>query len=344
MFGKTRQGLHKQINAIEKSGLKEQIILASVQKIRKQTKTKRWGGRKLQDLVNEEVNCMGFRIGRDSLFNLLRENNMLVRRRKRNFFTTDSHHWLRKYDNLIQDKVLTAPNQVWVSDITYIKDQNGDAYFLYLITDAYSQKLVGWHLGIDLKAFSAVKALKMAIKNNKEKLDGLIHHSDRGVQYCSAEYTELLKNYTIRISMANPGSPQENAIAERINGILKEEWIYDMSFGSLKNGRRQVKQVITIYNTIRPHNTLKNRTPEQIHSLGFKRHKTVRVIGKTYKYRKRATRSGHPNKSSYALRANDYSLDSCSPAELSSALSLQHEGENNKINIAKKLLTLTEDN
>jgi len=344
LFGKTRQGYHKQINAIEESGLKEQIILASVRKIRTRAKTKRWGGRKLQDLVNEEIECMNIRIGRDSLFDLLRENNMLVRRRKRKFFTTDSHHWLRKYDNLIQDKELTAPNQVWVSDITYVKDQNGDAYFLYLITDAYSQKIVGWRLSIDLKALSAVKALKMAVKNSKGRLDGLIHHSDRGVQYCSSEYTELLKTDNIEISMANPSSPQENAIAERINGILKEEWIYDMDFKSLINGRRQVKQVIAIYNTLRPHNTLKNKTPEQIHSLEFLRHKAVRVIGKTYSYRKRATNEGRPNDSYYAIRASDYSLGSCSPAELHSALSLQYKYGINEINITKKLLTLIREN
>jgi transposase InsO family protein len=344
LFGKTRQGYHKQVNSIERLGLKEQVVLASVRKIRTRTKTNRWGCRKLQDLVNEEIECMNLRIGRDNLFNLLRENNMLVRRRKRKFFTTDSHHWLRKYDNLIQNKELTASNQVWVSDITYVKDQNGDAYFLYLITDAYSQKIVGWHLSINLKAFSAVKALKMAVKINKERLDGLIHHSDRGVQYCSAEYTELLKKHNIEISMASPGSPQENAIAERINGILKEEWIYDMKLGSLKNGRRQVKQVITIYNTLRPHNTLKNRTPEQIHSLGFKRHKAVRVIGKTYSYRKRATSKGRPSESHYAIQANDYSLDSCSPAELSFALSLQNKDGKKKIKITKKLLTLKREN
>jgi putative transposase len=122
LFGKTRQAYYKQINSIEKAGLKEQVILAAVQKIKVRSKTKRWGARKLQGLLNKELEYMNFQIGRDRLFDLLRENNMLVRRRKRRFFTTDSHHWLRKYDNLIQDKELTAPNQVWVSDITYVKD------------------------------------------------------------------------------------------------------------------------------------------------------------------------------------------------------------------------------
>jgi len=273
---------------MEKANLEEEVVLAAVQKIRSKAKTKRWGVRKLQSKVNEDLHCTKFQIGRDKLFDLLRANNMLVRRRKRKLFTTNSHHWLRKYDNLVQGKELTGPNQVWVSDITYVKDQDGEVYYLYLITDAYSQKIVGWHLSLNLKAFSAVSALKMAIRNNKGLLAGLIHHSDRGVQYCSAKYTEILKSNKIGISMTNPGSPQENAIAERVNGILKEEWLYDKDFGSLKNGRREIKQIINIYNTYRPHNTLNNKTPEQIHSLDFLRHKTIRVIGQTYEYRKKA--------------------------------------------------------
>ncbi|MDA3911709.1 MAG: IS3 family transposase [Bacteroidales bacterium] len=294
MFGKTRQAYYKQINHIEKSGLKDQIVLSGVRKIQTRSKTKRWGARKLKDLLNEELKCMGIQVGRDYLFDLLRDNNLLVRSRKRKFFTTDSHHWLRKYDNLLVDKKLTGLNQAWVSDITYVKDKNGDVYYLYLITDAYSQKIVGWHLAQDLKAFSATSALKKAIRSNKGRLDNLIHHSDRGIQYCSDEYTRLLKTNNIKISMTNPGSPQENAIAERVNGILKEEWLYDMDFGSLNSGLRQVREVINIYNTYRPHNSLKNKTPEQIHTMGFKRHETERVIGKTYKYRKRVNQKAHP--------------------------------------------------
>lgn len=319
MFGKTRQAYYKQINHIEKSGLKDQIVLSGVQKIQTKSKTNRWGGKKLKDLLDEELNCMGIQVGRDYLFDLLRDNNLLVRPRKRKFFTTDSHHWLRKYDNLLLDKKLTGSNQAWVSDITYIKDKNGDVYYLYLITDAYSQKIVGWHLSQDLKACSATSALKKAIRSNKGRLDSLIHHSDRGIQYCSDEYTRLLKTKNIKISMTNPGSPQENAIAERVNGILKEEWLYDMDFGSLEKGLRQVKEIIDIYNTYRPHNTLRNKTPEQIHSMGFKRHETERVIGKTYKYRKKSEPKDPPLSKLLRYTGNDYSLDSCSPAELSSA-------------------------
>lgn len=302
------------------------MVLSAVWRIRRKAGTGRWGVRKLQGLVNAELASMGIRMGRDKLFALLRENNMLVTKRKRRHFTTQSFHWLRKYDNLVQDKGITAANQLWVSDITYVKTMNGIDYFLYLITDAYSQKIVGWRLSGDLKAASAVQALKMALKRNKSRLDHLIHHSDRGVQYCSEEYVGMLKKHGIKISMARPGSPQENAIAERVNGILKEEWLYDQDYGSLKDGRRKIMKAINVYNTYRPHNTLNNMTPGQIHDRGFKRHKAVRVIGKTYKYKKRDHKTGPSNKP-LRFTGNDYSSGSCSPAELPSASSLHNKAE-----------------
>lgn len=287
MFGKSRQGYYKQINEIEKTALNEQLVLNAVVKIRSRAKTDRWGVRKLKDYVNEELNCMNTKVGRDRLFDILRENNMLVRKRKRKYFTTDSHHWLRKYDNLIISKKLTTPNQLWVSDITYVKINKDKVVYLYLITDAYSQKIVGWHVSLDLKANSAVKALSMAIKNNKRNIQELIHHSDRGVQYCSSRYVQMLIDNQIKISMTNPGSPQENAIAERINGILKEEWLYDLDLINHEVAQRKIKQIIKIYNTYRPHNSLNNKTPDDIHSGRFLRHETERVIGKMYEYKKR---------------------------------------------------------
>lgn len=289
MFGKTRQGYYKVIDHIEKTALDEQIILQVVRSIRKKVQTDRWGVRKLHGLVNEELQDLNFRISRDKLFDLLRENNMLVRKRKRKFFTTQSHHWLRKYDNLIISRSLTAPDQLWVSDITYIKPVKGDPFYLYLITDAYSQKILGWHLGENLKADSALFALNMALKRRKGTLSDLIHHSDRGVQYCSGKYVRKLEKNDIKISMTNPGSPHENAIAERVNGILKEEWLNDLKLRTLRAGRRKMKEIIDIYNTIRPHESLNYKTPEQIHDTGFSRHETERVIGKMYKYKKKAS-------------------------------------------------------
>src|SRR5690554_390761 len=210
---------------------------------------------------------------------------MLVKPRKRRVFTTQSFHWLKKYKNLIENLTVTRPNQVWVSDITYlIYEEN--TWFLYLITDVYSQKIVGWFLSKSLKVISANKALNQAIKANEIEANSLIHHSDRGVQYCSNEYVNILNSKQILISMTKPASPQENAIAERINGILKEEWLYDLNLNVKKDIEQQIKEIISIYNTKRPHNTLNGLTPIQVHEQGFLRHKTERIIGKTYKYKK----------------------------------------------------------
>lgn len=299
LFGKSRQSYYKHIHYLKDTSLKDEIILTVVRQTRKKAQTRNWGVRKLKDLVNKELAPQGIQVGRDHLFALLRQNNMLVRKRKRKFFTTQSHHWLHKYDNLIEDKKLTGPNQLWVSDITYIKSQTGVCY-LYLITDAYSQKIVGWHISEDLKAKSAVMALRSALKANKGRLDNLIHHSDRGVQYCSGEYVKLLERNGVRISMTNPGSPQENAIAERLNGILKEEWLYDANLENVKAGKKKLKQIVSLYNSFRPHNSLANKTPDDIHDLGFSRHEAVRVIGQSYTYKKRAASSDRPFESNNA--------------------------------------------
>jgi len=319
--------------------LDEELILNTVREVKTKAKTKRWGARKLQGLVNEALSGTGIRVGRDKLFDLLRANNMLVRKRKRKFFTTDSHHWLRKYDNLIMDKKITGPNQLWVADITYVKGQNEDVYYLYLLTDAYSQKIVGWHISMDLKADSAVKALKQALRNNKGRIGELIHHSDRGVQYCSSKYVKLLKDNEIEISMTHPASPQENAIAERINGILKQEWLYDADFGNIRSARKQIRDIVNIYNTYRPHNSLNNEVPSKIHDMGFSRHEAERVIGKMYEYRKRRPTELRTPDSSITLTGNDYSLHSCSPAELRSASSLQNKDLKLENVNQKKLLT-----
>jgi len=293
-----------------------------IEKIRKRAKTKRWGGRKLHKLLQEEMDGFSLKIGRDKLFDLLREHGMLVKPRKRNYYTTQSHHWLRKYDNLIENLVITKPNQLWVSDITYVKFDS-QVYYLYLITDAYSQKIVGYYTSTNLKAESAIKALQMGLKNNSVKqANSLIHHSDRGIQYCSKAYTDLLAKYKIYISMTKPASPQENAIAERVNGILKEEWLYDLATESSKAPQQLISEVIKIYNQLRPHNSLANSTPEQIHNLGFLRHNGERVIGKTYSYRKKTDpKKDQSSVSNYAIAPDDYSLSSCSSAELDSASS-----------------------
>jgi len=320
LFGKTKQAYYKQGSSSVDKAIEEIFILEAIHKIRKRAKTKRWGCRKLHGLLKEELSSTSIQIGRDKLFDLLRENGMLVKSRKRRYFTTQSHHWLRKYDNLIENLVINRPNQLWVSDITYVK-VNAQVYYLYLITDVYSQKIVGYHISMNLKACSAVSALRVALKDNPEvQPNELIHHSDRGIQYCSGEYTAILNTHGIYISMTKPASPHENAIAERVNGILKDEWLYDLELSSGETPNKKISQIIEIYNQLRPHNSLGNMTPNKVHGMGFLRHKNERVVGKMYNHKKKADPKSQP-KSNYAIVPNDYSLASCSPAELASASS-----------------------
>lgn len=292
LFGKSRQGYYKQRDQIQDSMMKEELVLSVAAKIRRKAATKRWGVRKLHYLINEQLQCMNIHIGRDWLFDLLRTHNQLVTVRKRRYYTTQSYHWLRKYDNLTIDLELSGPNQLWVADITYIKGVFG-VYYLHLITDAYSKKIVGWYLSEDLKASSSLFALNMALTCNKDHLANLIHHSDRGVQYCSEEYVSQLQKHEIGISMTNPSSPQQNAIAERVNGILKEEWVEDYPIESICEGRKLLKKIISIYNNYRPHLSLDMLTPHQVHDKGFLRHETVCVIGKTYQYKRKVATIDH---------------------------------------------------
>lgn len=317
LFDKTKQAFFKRKKTEESNYTHDLIIIEAVKRIRHKTKTHRWGVRKILPLVKLELTNADFTIGRDKLFDILRDEGMLVKPRKRKVFTTQSFHWLRKYQNLIENLVVSRPNQVWVSDITYL-NYKGDTWFLYLITDVYSQKIVGWCLSKNLKAASAIKALEMAIKGNEINPYSLIHHSDRGVQYCSNDYVQLLNSNHIHISMTRPASPQENAIAERVNGILKEEWLYDMNIINNNN----LREIISIYNAARPHNTLNGMTPNEIHDKGFLRNETERIIGKTYKYKKVELKhySTQPLESKNAIGPKGYPLLGCSSAEPNSVL------------------------
>ena len=184
--------------------------------------------------------------------------------------------------------------------------------YLYLITDVYSQKIVGWYISTDLKAESAVKALKMALRDNPG-LNGenLIHHSDRGVQYCSKLYVEILEGIGAEISMTHPGSPQENSIAERVNGIIKNEWLYDMKLKNRETAHRKIKEIVKVYNQERPHQSLDYFTPNQIHEKVFLRHKTELVIGKQYTRKKAKQINAQPN----SAIGSELSLTGCSSAE-----------------------------
>ncbi|HXP49580.1 MAG TPA: IS3 family transposase, partial [Bacteroidia bacterium] len=202
--------------------------------------------------------------GRDHLFDLLAKHKLLIRTRKRKAITTDSSHWMHKYSNLIKEMDIHRPEQVWVSDITYIRLSNGFIY-LSLITDAYSKKIVGYNLHKTLAAEGCIIALQMALQQRTNKLS-LIHHSDRGCQYCSKEYVDLLHSNHVAISMTNNGDPYENAIAERLNGILKSEFnLYSSQMNYEQTGKMLTK-VIDNYNAIRPHASCDYLTPNQAHS------------------------------------------------------------------------------
>jgi putative transposase len=223
----------------------------------------RLGTRKLHVLLKQDSSAPS--IGRDRLFALLREEDLLVKRKRRYTKTTNSKHWMRKYPNKIKQMPLKRPEQLWVADITYIALRQDYAY-LHLITDAYSKMIVGYRLSEDLSARSCLEALKMALKQRKSHKHSLIHHSDRGLQYCSCGYVTMLQKNGIDISMTEASSPYENAVAERVNGILKDEFGMDEIFEDLQQAKKQLSQSIVLYNQKRPHSSNYMLTPLKMHS------------------------------------------------------------------------------
>lgn len=261
LLGYTTQAYYKSKRRVERKALGAELILQEVVNIR--TQQRRVGVRKLHHMMASFTREHAVEMGRDALYDLLREHSMLVRkRRRRGPRTTFSAFWREHYPNLAKEFVPTASNQLWVSDITYIRIREGFAY-LSLITDAYSRKIVGYHLNGDLTAKGPATALRMALRNNPER-EGLIHHSDRGLQYYSGEYMKLIGK-KIRISMSEKSDPLENAIAERVNGILKQE-LLAKSFSSFTEARRQVDQAVTTYNYLRPHLSIDMLTPAEAHA------------------------------------------------------------------------------
>ena len=224
----------------------------------------RLGTRKLYYLLAEEFKREHIAVGRDKLFSILREEQLLVVKKKRFTKTTDSNHWMHKYPNLIKGLQIVRPEQLWVADITWLYIKDGYCY-LHLITDAYSRKIMGYELSLNLAAASTIKALKMALKATKYNTP-LIHHSDRGLQYCSAGYIKLLNDNNIEVSMTQDGSPYDNAVAERVNGILKDEFGLDDEFENLEQARNEVIQSIDLYNRLRPHLSNNMLTPIEMHN------------------------------------------------------------------------------
>ena len=262
LFGKTRHAYYDHQWRLQDEGLKDEIVLQHVLKIRE--KQKKTGTLKLHFMLQEMLGQHGIRVGRDYLFELMREHRLHIRRRKRKAVTTNSRHWMHKYNNLIKELIISRPEQVWVSDITYIQLKKQWGY-LSLITDAYSKKIMGWAFRTDLSAQGCIEALEMAITNRKYPQKQLIHHSDRGSQYCSKNYVDTLTAHYMAISMTENGDPYENAIAERLNGILKAEFYMYSSKASFKETTRKIRENIQTYNQLRPHASCDYLTPEQAH-------------------------------------------------------------------------------
>ena len=261
LLGYSRQSYYQGVKYIQQKAYESDIIIDEVLRYRKNQK--RIGTRKLLEEMQEFLAAHHFQIGRDAMFDLLSERGLLVTKRKRRgCITTLSKHRFKKYPNIIRDFIPVAPNQLWVSDITYIHLPNSFAY-LSLITDAYSRKIVGFYLSKDLTAKGPLHALKMALQANPN-VTGLIHHSDRGVQYCCDAYVKILKQKKIKISMTENGDPLENAIAERVNGILKGELLEEV-FSNFQIAQREVAIACSTYNHLRPHGSIDNLKPAEAH-------------------------------------------------------------------------------
>jgi putative transposase len=220
------------------------------------------GTRKLYHILESELKEL--KVGRDQLFRILRSNNLLIKPKKRYHITTNSHHRFRKHKNIIENLAINKPEQVWVSDITYIGTRLNPMY-LSLVTDAYSKKIMGYNVSDSLATDGSLKALKMACKNRIRKESPLIHHSDRGLQYCSNQYQSVLRKKGLDCSMTESYDPYQNAVAERINGVLKQEFLCNMTIKNIEIMNMVIKSSINIYNQKRPHYSCRYLTPMQMH-------------------------------------------------------------------------------
>lgn len=253
------------------------LVLTEVALIRKELP--KVGTRKLQYLLKDFFLQHGIKMGRDALFLLLMEEGLLVKKRKRKVSTTNSRHRFRKYPNLVRELELVRSEQLWVCDITYIALQKSFCY-LSLITDAYSKKIVGYNLEATLETEGCLKALAMALSTrSRSAKQALIHHSDRGIQYCSNAYVQLLLASHISISMTEKSDPYENAIAERINGILKHEFNLGKTFQNIYQAACVVQESINLYNSKRPHSSISYLTPDKVHA----QKNNIRRQWKTYR-------------------------------------------------------------
>jgi putative transposase len=269
VFGISKQAYHQRIEADKKQEKVHQVVLDEVVKIRK--KRPHTGTRKLMEELQPELRKNNIKMGRDALFDLLRYKGLLVRKTKRFHITTDSKHFYYTSPNRIKKLEITHSEQVFVSDITYINTDEGHAY-LALVTDAYSKKIMGWSFDDNMKVSMVKEALTMARNNCKHHHKNIIHHSDRGMQYCCPDYTGFAGNKGFVMSTTQQSDPYENAVAERINGILKYEFGLRKTIASIAIARAMIKEAVYIYNNDRLHWSLDLKTPQTVHN-GYNKQK-----------------------------------------------------------------------
>ena len=268
LFGKTRQGWYDAIKRADEEQVWDVILYEEIRRIRKGQPNS--GLRKLYHQLLPFCEQWGIKMGRDKLADFMRENGLFIRKKVHKVRTTHSFHRYHKYPNKVKGLAVVRPNQVWVTDITYVRLKNEFAY-LTLMTDAYSRKIVGWCLYKSLSTQGCLIALKQALSTlTKDKDKDLIHHSDRGIQYCSDAYTNLLNNFKgakIEISMTENGDPYENALAERMNRTIKEEMLNNRIFDSFEQAKDAINRAIKEYNEVRPHQSINFLTPQKAHNM-----------------------------------------------------------------------------
>jgi putative transposase len=276
LFGVNRQVYYRSKRATQKSQETASEVVKMVMEVRQQMP--RIGTRKLHYLLKDQLNEIG--IGRDKLFTILKANHMLMKPKRSYRKTTDSNHWYRKHKNLIEDITPVMPEQIWASDITYLGNRSNHRY-LALVTDTYSKKIVGYDLSASLGADGAIRALKMGLRQRSYKEKKLIHHSDRGFQYCCENYQKVLARKKVRCSMTESYDPYANAVAERVNGILKQEFLLEDYNVKLPIMKELVRNSIEIYNKKRPHYSCAMKTPEQMHKQDQIRIKSYKTTNRT---------------------------------------------------------------
>jgi putative transposase len=260
LFGVNRQVYYRRKRAIQRRQETASEVVNMVLEVRQQMP--RIGTRKLYYLLQDRLNDIG--VGRDRLFAILKANHMLIKPKRSFRRTTDSYHRFRKHKNLIESITPARPEQIWASDITYIGNRSNHRY-LALVTDTYSKKIVGYDLSASLGTAGAIRALKMGLRQRSYKEKKLIHHSDRGFQYCCDDYQKVLSRKKVKCSMTESHDPYANAVAERVNGILKQEFLLEKYDVELPIMKELVKNSIEIYNKDRPHYSCHMKTPEQMH-------------------------------------------------------------------------------